>query len=85
MRPKDYFGTFFRYESEWNPLVTGFLTRKESLFGEYGPQHEGLVHEPLVTFSVYDDIVEVTYRDLTKADFDYLVALLQKMRLEITN
>lgn len=81
----DYFGTFYRYESEWNKLVTGFLNRKEALFGEYGPQDQGLVHAPLVTFNVYDDIIEVTYRDLTQADFDYLVALLEKMRLKITN
>jgi hypothetical protein len=84
-QPSDYFGTFFRYELEWNKLVTGFLSRKEALFGEYGPQHSGLVHMPLVTFNVCDDIVEVTYRELTQADFEFLVLLLEKMKLEITN
>lgn len=76
--PSDYFGTFYRYYAERNVTVTGFLTRKEALFGEYGEPN----HEPLVRFEVVGgDQVEVSYQDLTTKDFDYLTSLLTQMGL----
>lgn len=78
-----YYGTIFRFQKDGpNKTITGYLTRKEALFGEFGRPN----HEPLVTFSkipgaVLGDLVIVTYQDLSEADLEYLQQVLIKMGL----
>ena len=77
----EYYGSTFRYvKGARNKLFTGSLTRKEALFGEYGPYGEN--HEALVTFNrMIDSLVVVTYQDLSAEDFDYVKKILQQIGL----
>lgn len=80
--PSEYRGTIFRFVKDGpNQLFTGALTRKEALFGEYGPR--GVNHEALVTLNRMEvgNLVVVTYQDLSAEDLDYVRKILQQIGL----
>lgn len=81
----EYVGTIFRFRSDGsNQTVTGYLTRKEALFGELGrPDHEPLVNFDR-SFETLHNTVIVVYQELSERDLEYLKKLLPKIGLRET-
>ncbi|OGY21281.1 MAG: hypothetical protein A2113_00105 [Candidatus Woykebacteria bacterium GWA1_44_8] len=77
--PTNYFGITFRYEDRKSRTVTGFLTRKEKLFGEYGKP----THVALVRYLRRGNRVLVSYRNLTRQDLAFLEKVLAKIGLVV--
>lgn len=74
----DLVGTFYRYEKG---KIEGPLNWKERLWGEWSVPP--LEFDPLVRYYRNGELGLVSFRELTNAQFDFLIKVLKQMKLYV--